>query len=107
MSLSNYNEVFELMKHIETTKETFLEEQQKFLKAMRNKQVNKDSWRRYRDCQALYSTAEKYLNQAHSTALIAAKKPTQKSITNINYNLSLFDITWTQARHYSFIGVLS
>lgn len=107
MSIEIYNTVFELMKEIESTKETFLEEQQTFLKAMRDKQVNKDSWRRYRDCQALYSTAEKYLNQAHSTALIAAKKPTQKSITDINYNLSLFDITWTQARHYSFIGVLS
>ena len=107
MSINTYNTVFELMKHIESTKETFIEEQQQFLKVMRDKEVTRDGWRRYRVCQVLFSNAEKYLSQAHSIALMAAKRPPQKSITEINYSLNLFDITWTQARHYSFIGVLS
>ncbi len=107
MSLSKYDTVYNLLLEVEQYREKFTNEQQSFLKAMREKEVSKQGWKRYRDCQALFSTADKYLSQAHMEALTAVKRPTLKSINKINHNLEMFDQSWQNARQWALIGALS
>lgn len=107
MSLDKYDQVFNLLKQVEETKEKFEVENHSLLKTMRDKETSKEGWKRYRDCQALFSTAEKYLNQAHSEALLAVKRPTDFSIRKINHNLEMFDNSWQTARQWALIGALS
>jgi hypothetical protein len=107
MELSKYDTVYNLLLEVEQNREKFTKEQQSFLKAMREKEVSKAGWKRYRDCQALFSTADEYLNEAHIEALTAVKRPTIKSINKIIHNLELFDQTWQNARQWALIGVLS
>jgi len=107
MSLSKYDTVYNLLLEVEQNREKFTKEQQSFLKAMREKEVSKAGWKRYRDCQALFSTADKYLSQAHMEALTAVKRPTVKSINKINHNLEMFDQSWQNARQWALIGALS
>lgn len=107
MELSKYDTVYNLLLEVEKHREKFSVEQKSFLKTMREKEVSKAGWKRYRDCQALFSTADKYLNEAHMEALSAVKRPTMKSINKINHSLEMFDQTWQNARQWALIGALS
>lgn len=107
MSLSKYDAVYNLLLEVEQSREKFDVEQHSLLKTMRDKETSREGWKRYRDCQALFSTADKYLSQAHSEALLAVKRPTDTSIRKIRHNLEMFDETWQNARQWSLIGALS
>jgi len=107
MSLSNYDTVYNLLVEIEGYRGKFDDEQHSLLKTMRDKEVSREGWKRYRDCQALFSNADKYLSQAHSEALLAVKRPTDTSIRKIKKNLDMFDETWQNARQYSLLGALT
>ena len=96
----------ELLEQVEELKDTFNTECNSMLKAMREKQVSKDGWGRYRDCQRFYSNARKELNSAHNDCLTATNRPSINKIKQIEARLQVFDETWQVARHHSMIGVL-
>ena len=107
MSLSKYDAVYKLLVEVEQNREKFDKEEMSLLKSMREKQVSTQGWKRYRDCQALFRGADKYLQLAHNEALLAVKRPTDKSIKIISHNLEMFDQAWQNARQWALIGVLS
>jgi|TARA_R110000796_G_scaffold187218_1_gene304112 hypothetical protein len=106
-NLTVNNSAYNLLSEVEQHKEQFNIEKLSLLKSMREKQVSAAGWKRYRDVQKMFSTADEYLNEAHIEALSAVKRPTIKSINKIFHNLELFDQTWQNARQWALIGVLS
>ena len=100
--------VFELLERIGKLKELYEIENQKMLKIIRETNTeNQQNRQNYNELKKLFSTANKYLNEAHSVALLATKRPTYKSISDIENKLIIFDDTWQNARHYSMIGMLT
>ena len=107
MSLSKYDAVYKLLLEVEQNREKFDTEEKSLLKSMREKEASTTGWKRYRDCQSLFRTADKYLQLAHNEALLAVKRPTDKSIRSISHNLEMFDHAWQNARQWALIGALS
>jgi len=107
MSLSKYDAVYTLISETEQLREKFDVEHRSLLGIMREKEVSKVGWSRYRDCQSMFRSADLYLKAAHNEALAAVKRPTDSSIRKIKHNLEMFDDTWQNARQYSLIGALS
>jgi|TARA_R110000787_G_scaffold237276_2_gene343725 hypothetical protein len=107
MSLSKYDAAYKLILETEQLREKFDVEQRSLLSVMRDKEISKAGWSRYRDCQAMFRTSDLYLREAHNEALKAVKRPTDASIRKIRHNLEMFDESWQNARQYSLIGALS
>ena len=104
--MDKHQRMIELLGKVEKLKDQFNNESDSMLKGMRQKEVSKDGWGRYRDSQRFYSNARKELNSAHNDCLAGIKKPTISKIKKIEARLQVFDETWQLARHQSMIGIL-
>lgn len=103
-----HEQLFELKQKFETAQYDFLKEKAAMLTALRSRDQNKDGWKRYRDCQAMYSSANKFLNLLEYEVNTACSyaNPKNKNVEDVKFAFSFFEDAWQKAKEAAFFGVL-
>ena len=81
--MDKHQRMIELLGQVEKLKDQFNNECNSMLKGMREKEISKNGWGRYRDCQRFYSNARKELNSAYNDCLSGTKKPSFSKINKM------------------------